>query len=511
MSDTYLSEEFSRSRRWYLVLRLAMFFFSLVLTVWAWVEYPQVVNAPVAAVALFLFAVTSALAIRITGMPAYRSGTTLLWFAVPDLVSVAMLGLAFIDHLDPAYSLLFALATLYGAFVRHPSTWVVGLAAVFVYLGIHAFMVSIAALEYSLVVQNAVVLFVSSFIIHKTSLSLAHREEEKRQDHQKVERLNASLQNRVTELRAIAQIGAVLHSDLDFDRTGPIAVEILSKIINVRACCLFVIDKSESKTIFSASIGIADSSIRMPQLDATLLDSWDHLDDHFSCMPLLDYSNMMVVFCADAQVIDEMSEADRIVLEAVANQLVVAVENSQLYKLTKRMAITDELTGLHNYRHLQHRLDEELRRASRYEKDLSFLMIDVDDFKAYNDTNGHVAGDRALRELGEVVVSVVREVDIVCRYGGEEFSVILPETDVSGALVTAAKIREAVGQHVFGEAPDICGGKLTISIGLATYPTHADDKQALLTVADDALYRAKNSGKNRIRSPLSRRAEIGLE
>src|SRR5450756_393413 len=132
----------------------------------------------------------------------------------------------------------------------------------------------------------------------------------------------------------------------------------------------------------------------------------------------------MVVFCASAMAIEKMSDEDRLVLQAVASELVVAVENSQLYKLTKRLSITDELTGMFNYRYLQQRLDDEIERARRYGRSLSLLMLDADDFKKFNDTHGHLAGDVALTEIGEVLRDSVRDIDVACRYGGEEFAIV---------------------------------------------------------------------------------------
>jgi len=169
-----------------------------------------------------------------------------------------------------------------------------------------------------------------------------------------------------------------------------------------------------------------------------------------------------------------------------------------LYKLTKRMAVTDELTGLHNYRFLQQRINEEVARARRYNSFASLLMIDADDFKAFNDAYGHVAGDRVLAELGEVLSTNVRECDLVARYGGEEFSVLLPETDMMGALAVAEKLRDAVAEHGFQRPYD---RRLSVSIGLASYPTHGIDAESVLRAADDALYGAKNSGKNQVHTP----------
>jgi diguanylate cyclase (GGDEF)-like protein len=195
----------------------------------------------------------------------------------------------------------------------------------------------------------------------------------------------------------------------------------------------------------------------------------------------------------------------------VASELVVAVENSRLYELTSRLAITDELTGLANYRHLQLRLDEELARAKRYGKHLSLLMLDADHFKEFNDAQGHVAGDVALAELGSIMGGLVREVDVAARYGGEEFSVVLPETDVAGAYVTAEKIREAIEVHEFADAEGQRTCRLTVSIGLASYPAHGQDKDSVLREADDALYHAKRGGKNRVRAPRQRHHEVVVE
>lgn len=323
------------------------------------------------------------------------------------------------------------------------------------------------------------------------------REEETRQAVESREEALTETRRRVAELQAVSQITETIHSSLDFERVGPLVLEILAKVIDIEACCLFVIDKEKSETLFSASFGAV---AELPDGD-TLAEAARTGDEHFSCMAPFDHADTMVLFCADADAIERLSEEDRLVLSAVASELVVAVENSRLYKLTKRLAITDELTGLANYRHLQSRIDREIERARRYEKHFSLLMLDVDDFKSFNDSQGHVAGDGALADLARVMEHAVREVDLVARYGGEEFSFVLPETDAAGAFVVAEKIRESVAEHLFPDAGGERGCRLTVSLGLATYPTNGTDREALLREADDALYRAKSGGKNRVRTP----------
>ncbi|MDO9107469.1 MAG: GGDEF domain-containing protein [Coriobacteriia bacterium] len=430
-----------------------------------------------------------------------RTAQMLLWVAAFDLLSVGLLGLAYHSYEDPSYPVLIALPVLYSMVIRQRQVWIVGLASAFAFIVIHSvagdLMQPVAII---VTILKALMIVAISWVLADSVARFATREHEIRMQREAEERLNDQLQRRLAELQAVSQITELIHSSLDFDRVGPLVLEILTKVINVASCCVFVIDKMRAETLFSASVGMAGGSIPV-QVVGGIIDDINYRDSHFSCTSIVDHKQMMVVFCAESDQIDAMSDEDKLVLQAVSSELLVAVENSQLYKLTKRLAITDQLTGLNNYRFLQQRLDEEIERAKRYHKDLSFLMIDADDFKRFNDTNGHIAGDEALAETGEVLRSVVREVDVVCRYGGEEFSVVLPETDAAGAFVVAEKLREAMATHRFLDGDGERVESLTISIGVATYPIHAKDKESLLRCADDALYHAKGGGKNRVRSP----------
>ncbi len=163
-------------------------------------------------------------------------------------------------------------------------------------------------------------------------------------------------------------------------------------------------------------------------------------------------------------------------------------------------AVSDGLTGLYNHTYLHQRLDEELGRAKRYGGSLSLLMLDLDDFKAYNDRLGHLEGDKVLAEVARIISRSVRKADIVCRYGGEEFAVIMPETDTPAALTAAERIRQAVEESI---PPDAAGEdtadrapRPTVSIGVATYPHHAAARIPLIEAADRALYFSKHNGKN---------------
>ncbi len=165
----------------------------------------------------------------------------------------------------------------------------------------------------------------------------------------------------------------------------------------------------------------------------------------------------------------------------------------KLYHLTSR----DELTGLYNRRVMNQLLEEELQRSQRYNHQMGLLMIDADHFKAINDRYGHAVGDRVLSELSRIVVEVLRDIDVVCRYGGEELVAILPEADSPESLLLAA---ERIRLAVEGASLNIDGHeeiRYTISIGAALYPQHGEDQASLMKAADAALYSAKSAGRNR--------------
>lgn len=191
-------------------------------------------------------------------------------------------------------------------------------------------------------------------------------------------------------------------------------------------------------------------------------------------------------------------EMDVRVMEILADQLAAALENARLYEETRRLAVTDPLTGLSNRRVFQERLGDELRRARRYNHPLSVIMADIDHFKHYNDTHGHLAGDEVLQALAGLLRANVRDTDLVARYGGEEFVVLLPETSREGALAVAEKIRAAVAAHAFPHRETQPGGCLTISLGVATFPEDLKEPAALIRHADKALYRAKALGRNQV-------------
>jgi len=185
------------------------------------------------------------------------------------------------------------------------------------------------------------------------------------------------------------------------------------------------------------------------------------------------------------------------------------IMDSSGYIQTARLAVTDGLTGLYNHRYLMERLRRDIERARESGERLSVLMIDIDHFKAYNDLNGHMAGDIALKEVAAVIRSSAKRQDVCARYGGEEFAVIAYGTDRELAARVAERLRAEVEARDFPNEEVLPGGNLTVSCGVATCPEDSTDSGGLVEYADRALYAAKNSGRNRVCSVVSERR--GLE
>ena len=215
------------------------------------------------------------------------------------------------------------------------------------------------------------------------------------------------------------------------------------------------------------------------------------------CAPLIARDTVVGLLTVDHRRPGAYDERDAALVQAFANHAALAVENAQLYAKMRHMAVTDGLTGLYNSRHFYRMLEEELQRSERYAHPFSLLMFDLDDFKKYNDRYGHLAGDDLLRELADLVRTITRSSDLIFRYGGEEFTLILPETPRPAALTLAERLRIAVQNHEFTIRGGADVGRITISIGVATYPDDGRNAEDLVYAADMALLEAKRR-KNRV-------------
>ena len=214
------------------------------------------------------------------------------------------------------------------------------------------------------------------------------------------------------------------------------------------------------------------------------------------CVPLVFNEDIIGIFYVDDFNPRKFTKRELRLLYILSSFAAMSIDHARLHDTTRKLAVTDGLTGLYNHRHFQEVLEKEVSRASRYQEDFSLLMVDIDDFKLLNDAHGHQFGDKILKKLAEVFMSCVRDTDMVARYGGEEFAIILPKVDSDHAFVMAQRIRA----EVKAKSKKLTRGKgpLTISIGLAGFPADASERLSLIDKADKALYAAKKAGKDRV-------------
>jgi diguanylate cyclase (GGDEF)-like protein len=215
-------------------------------------------------------------------------------------------------------------------------------------------------------------------------------------------------------------------------------------------------------------------------------------------IPLVTKSAVHGILYLDDFLPREFDKNRLAMISVLASFAAMSIENAKLHQETHQMAIMDALTGIHNRRYFDEVLPQEFERAHRHGLSFSLLMIDVDNFKQFNDLYGHHLGDRILATIGRVLRKTLRSIDFAFRYGGEEFVVILPET----ALKSARRVAERIRQGIIVESRRVLRNDgdrpVTVSTGIASYPRDATYPEELVACADQLLYQAKNSGRNRI-------------
>lgn len=210
-------------------------------------------------------------------------------------------------------------------------------------------------------------------------------------------------------------------------------------------------------------------------------------------VPLKISNHIIGVLNVEKEGLNSLDDNDLRIISIIGSHLSTAIDNTFKYEETEKLAVTDGMTGMFNYRYFISRLKEELERSKRLDIPLSLIMIDIDYFKEINDTYGHIVGDKIIKELADLLRSIVRKGDIVTRYGGDEFFIILPGSSKAFTLKLSKRIMNKVNEFDFTKSINI-----TLSIGTVTYPSDASTMDSLLRWVDDALYSAKKKGRNRV-------------
>ena len=214
------------------------------------------------------------------------------------------------------------------------------------------------------------------------------------------------------------------------------------------------------------------------------------------CIPLIAFGQILGLLVLDSERRDAFNSNDVQPLESVADICATAIQNAHYVERVRQLAYLDGLTGIFNRRFFELRISEEIERARRFDAGMAVIMIDIDHFKRLNDEFGHLLGDEVLRQVSSLFHSQLRKIDVVCRYGGEEFAILLSQTTPEHALAVAEKLRNMSKEWQFPGVPR----PVTISAGVATYAEHGHTRDELVKAADAGLYAAKQAGRNCVRT-----------
>jgi two-component system cell cycle response regulator len=326
-------------------------------------------------------------------------------------------------------------------------------------------------------------------------------------------RVNTLLDRKLQEMTFLQYMTKAIVGTFDEDRILRTVLQGIKTEVGYRRCALFMFDDGKLKERLSLGYSAAEkpaADIALEYLsqrkEAAVLP---RLGGPFvqQCVIPIPYRDELKGMVLLERGPDEppFSEDRLNLLSTLAGQLGMALENASMYRTTLHLSITDGLTGLFNARHLYERLETEITRSKRYGHPLSLFMLDIDYFKKFNDSYGHLSGDEALRMVAQVLRENSRETDTVARYGGEEFCVILPETDDQSAEIIAERVRKAMeSRPVIIDPKEAEGDKaavnLTVSIGIAQMHSGLNFAEELVRLADKALYQAKREGRNTVRT-----------
>ena len=342
-----------------------------------------------------------------------------------------------------------------------------------------------------------------------------------------IESQNHELNEKVYDLMTLNNASKMISASLDIEEIFNSSVDMFTEVAQSTKGSILYYEKEKKELVLKAIKGDYDKSIigssiaiekdvidyfkenqggiiltELRESEKTMINYYIKNKDFFNkiksevLIPLIANDEFIGIILLGMRFMEDGYKSDNMeVFATLGSQIAVSTYNAKLYNL----AITDGMTKLYLHRYFQSRLEEELERAKRYKRDLSFLMTDIDHFKKFNDTYGHQIGDEVLKIVANVIKSRVRKSDIAARYGGEEFAVVLPETSEDGAVQLAEYIRKEIEESVL----EVDGRelKVTISIGVSHFNGYSMvdiSKEEIIKKADTALYKSKESGRNKV-------------
>jgi diguanylate cyclase (GGDEF)-like protein len=355
---------------------------------------------------------------------------------------------------------------------------------------------------------------------------IAHRKAAQKQataSHQEVGRLLDDARRQTAEITQVSELGSLLHACTSREEVFRLIPERLRRLFPGASGAISLLSASRNRVDSAAEWGVCPTNrIFSPEQCWALRRGCTHVhpggrseprcshllgEGASVCIPLIANGDAIGTFSLQeddrlSPIADRAPDADalarrRQLADTVAEHIALAMANLSLREALRLEAIRDPLTGLYNRRYMQEFLERELHAARRKRRPLAVMMLDLDHFKRYNDNFGHSAGDQALAVVGETLLRCVRADDVACRYGGEEFALILPECSLRQATVRAEEIRTCISEY-HARRSDQAANTLTVSIGVAAFDETTDRVDLLLKFADEALYEAKRAGRDRV-------------
>jgi diguanylate cyclase (GGDEF)-like protein len=337
--------------------------------------------------------------------------------------------------------------------------------------------------------------------------------------------VKAELKRTARRLRILVDIVKTANSILEPRKVIELIMGRIQELIPSEAWSMLMVDEEKQELAFELALGakgqevssfrvkmgegvagwvaqtgkpaIVNDTARDPRF-ARKFDSKTRFETRsILCAPLISRGRTIGVVEIINKLKGRFTQRDLDVLLTLVEPCAIAIENAILFQRTEQLTITDDLTKLFNSRYLNVYLGREIKRCKRHGIPLSVIFLDLDGFKGINDQYGHLAGSGTLAEVGAILAEAVRESDILARYGGDEFVVVLPETPPAGALVIAERLRRAIEAHAFLQAQGLTA-RISASFGISSYPDHGLTPEGLIQKADQAMYRVKERDKNGI-------------
>jgi len=336
------------------------------------------------------------------------------------------------------------------------------------------------------------------------------------------------LARRNDELTALVEIGKALTSSLSLDEVLTLIMEKVKLLLTAKSWSLLLVDELTDELVFEIVVSEIASRLkgkRIPRSEG--IAGWvalngesllipdvsrdprytSHIDEmtlfatrSIVCVPIKIRDRVLgVIQLLNSEEEDHFSDKDLPLLTTIADFAAIAIDNARSFEQVNRMVITDDLTGLYNARHMHNLIEYEVERAFRYHNSVSLVFLDLDHFKLVNDTYGHLTGSRLLSAIGGVIRENIRKSDIAARYGGDEFVIVLPETDKTGALIMASNMRNFIKRYRL-KLEDGNEVGVTASLGIASYPEDASTKDELVTMADQAMYEVKAASRDGVKA-----------